>query len=158
MTGSKLHKGSVIYDATTGTEQGAILHDGTYTATTTPASTDTLLIKQSGVQKQITRGDLLKFQTLDLLGNTTTTGDIDISARASTSSVIVITVTDGTSERATLTTKVTSLTTSSGSPATVFVDGLTAAEFYRSSTGNTLTVSGLETGFRVEVYELVVRI
>ena len=59
MTGSKLHKGSVIYDATTGTEQGAILHDGTYTSTDTPASTDTLLIKQSGVQKQITHKDLM---------------------------------------------------------------------------------------------------
>jgi hypothetical protein len=58
MIGSKLHKGSVIYDATTGTEQGAILHDGTYTSTDTPASTDTLLIKQSGVQKQITYADL----------------------------------------------------------------------------------------------------
>lgn len=156
MTGSKLHKGSVIYDATTGIESGQILHDGTYTSYDSRSLTDTLLIKQSGIIKETTRGYLLGFQTLELLGNATATGDIDISARESLNSVIVITVTDGTSERASFTTKVTSLTTSSFAPATVYVGTTAAAEFYRSSTGNTLTVSGLASGFRVEVYELVV--
>ena len=54
---SKLHQSTEIVD-NNGATQGTILHDGTYTATTTPASTDTLLIKQSGVQKQITYGNL----------------------------------------------------------------------------------------------------
>lgn len=54
---SKLHQSTEIVD-NNGATQGTIVHDGTYTATTTPADTDTLLIKQSGVQKQITYGNL----------------------------------------------------------------------------------------------------
>jgi hypothetical protein len=46
MTGSKLHKNSILYDATTGVDLGNILHDGVYTCTSSPASTDTLLIKK----------------------------------------------------------------------------------------------------------------
>jgi hypothetical protein len=155
---SKFNIGSVIYDATTGTEQGKILHDGNYTATTTPTDDDTILIKQSGVTKQITHKNLVWFQTLDLLGNTTTTGTIDISARRSVSSVIVITVTDGTSERATLTTRASALTTSSFGPATIYVDNIAAAEFYRNTSSTTITVDSLASGFRVEVYELKVKL
>jgi len=59
MTGSKLQQGSVLWNATTGTEQGAILHDGNYTAITVPNATDTLLIRQAGQQRQITRNNLL---------------------------------------------------------------------------------------------------
>ena len=56
---SKLNIGSKIYNATTGVESGDILHDGTYTAITAPTATDTLLIKQAGQQRQITRDNLL---------------------------------------------------------------------------------------------------
>jgi hypothetical protein len=58
MTGSRFNIGSKIYNSTTGVEIGNILHDGTYTATTTPASADTLLIRQAGQQKQITYANL----------------------------------------------------------------------------------------------------
>lgn len=54
---SKLHQSTEIVD-NNGATQGTIIHDGTYTATTTPTDTDTLLIKQSGVQKQITYANL----------------------------------------------------------------------------------------------------
>jgi hypothetical protein len=84
MTGSKLHKGSVIYDATTGTEQGAILHDGTYTSTDTPASTDTLLIRQSGIQKQITYADLT-----DGLGGGGAPTKTQLASRSSTGSFTI---------------------------------------------------------------------
>jgi hypothetical protein len=56
---SKLNIGSVIWNATTGVESGQIVHDGTYTAITAPTATDTLLIKQAGQQRQITRNNLL---------------------------------------------------------------------------------------------------
>jgi hypothetical protein len=56
---SKLNIGSVIWNATTGVESGQIVHDGTYTAITAPTATDTLLIKQAGQQRQITRDNLL---------------------------------------------------------------------------------------------------
>jgi hypothetical protein len=56
---SKLNIGSKIYNATTGVEIGDILHDGNYTAITVPNATDTLLIRQSGQQRQITRDNLL---------------------------------------------------------------------------------------------------
>jgi hypothetical protein len=56
---SKLNIGSVIWNATTGVESGQIVHDGTYTAITVPNATDTLLIRQSGQQRQITRDNLL---------------------------------------------------------------------------------------------------
>jgi len=56
---SKLNIGSKIYNATTGVESGEILHDGNYTATTSPTATDTLLIRQAGVQKQVTHKDLM---------------------------------------------------------------------------------------------------
>jgi hypothetical protein len=56
---SKLNIGSVIYNATTGVESGQIVHDGTYTSITVPTATDTLLIKQAGQQRQITRNNLL---------------------------------------------------------------------------------------------------
>jgi hypothetical protein len=56
---SKFHTGSKIWNADTQTDVGTILHDGSYTATTTPTGTDTLLIKQGSTQRQITRDNLL---------------------------------------------------------------------------------------------------
>jgi hypothetical protein len=87
---SRFNIGSKIYNSTTGVESGDILHDGTYTATTTPASTDTLLIKQSGVQKQITHKDLTKFTYTTLGSLSTGTGTITIAPSNGLNSLIVV--------------------------------------------------------------------
>jgi len=85
---SKFNIGSVIYDATTGTEQGAILHDGVYTSTSSPTATDTLLIKQAGVQKQIAHGDLGFIRAKATLETTLTSVSFDIANATIISSTV----------------------------------------------------------------------
>jgi hypothetical protein len=87
---SKLNIGSKIYNATTGVESGDILHDGTYTAITAPTATDTLLIKQSGQQRQITHFNLTKFTYTTLGSLATGTGTITIAPSNGLNSLIVV--------------------------------------------------------------------
>lgn len=157
MTGSKLHKGSVIYDATTGTEQGAILHDGTYTATTTPASTDTLLIKQSGVQKQITHQDLTKF-TYTELGALTANGTLSIDPSNGLNTLVVI---EGEAfaqaATATWTGPLGAIGSNSTYVSALYTDGSKYFNFRRNTDGTEIIMTNLlSSSVRMVVYEVKV--
>jgi hypothetical protein len=154
MIGSKLHKGSVIYDATTGVENGQILHDGTYTATTTPASTDTLLIKQSGVQKQITYGDLIS-GALEVteLGSLSTTGALTITPSNGLNSLLVFTFAATGVRLPTLTTKWGNVSTSSGFNR-LYQGSTEACQFHKTS-DTQVTITSKITGALI-VYEVKV--
>ena len=154
MTGSKLHKGSVIYDATTGVENGQILHDGTYTATTTPASTDTLLIKQSGVQKQITYADLIS-GTIEVteLGSKTSTGALAISPSNGLDSLLIFTFLATGVRVPTLTSKWGNISTSA-SFSRLYQGSSQVCAFHRT-TDTEVTINSLSTGALI-VYEVKV--
>jgi hypothetical protein len=158
---SKLHIGSKIYDYTTGVEQGTILHDGTYTATTTPASTDTLLIKQSGVQKQITYANLTAGLggggelTYTLLATLNSVSTFNITTSNGLDSVLVFVGYDQDFRMNSITLKLEEVPdTSSTKSAYVISIGGAIGVFKRSVDGTQIVVSSLSPGTYMKVFEL----
>jgi hypothetical protein len=157
---SRFNIGSKIYNATTGVESGDILHDGTYTATTTPASADTLLIKQSGVQKQITYANLTAglgggggTLTANLLANRTASGPFSITVSNSFDSVMVFMFSATGTRTPSLVAKLNEVSTSS-SGNKLYQGSSEVAAFQRSS-DNQIIINTMGTG-NFYVYELVV--
>jgi len=150
---SKFNIGSVIYDATTGTEQGKILHDGNYTETTTPTDDDTILIKQSGVTKQVTRGDF-KGQVEDMIiGSINGSGTIDTLGRIGNASVFAVIGINSDNEPTTsIVQRYTAISLTV--PLRLYEGDTLLAEVTRGI--GELNVTVFETGARVQVRQLVV--
>jgi len=150
---SKFNIGSSIYDATTGTEQGKILHDGIYTVTTTPTDTDTILIKQSGVTKQVTRGDFKGQVESMLIGSINGSGTIDTSGRVGNDPVFSVIGINSDNEP---TTSIVQryLSIALFIPLRLYEGNTLLAEVTRGT--NVLNVTVFETGARVQVRQLVV--
>jgi hypothetical protein len=123
---SRFNIGSVIYNATTGVEQGTILHSNA--------------LKTVNGTSLVGSGDLKP--SLTLLGSRSTTGDITIAPSNGLNTVLVFRVAAFTSASTqTMTIKLNDVSTNTTYQGSIYAGSTLIANFYRNAGGTIITVT-----------------